>query len=82
MGNDKKWVGEIREKVRRCEIEVQALRAGISALRSENQACRIELKNDIHNLAKWRERLLVYMAVGGFVAMYVGKHALNTFFIE
>jgi len=77
---DAQWVGRIDEKVYHCEIEVGALKDKVDSIRAENQECRMELKSEIHDLAKWRERILVYLVIGGFITAYAAKHILDIYF--
>lgn len=77
---DDHWVGRIDEKVKHLETEITIVKSIIENIRTENQACRMELKGEIHDLAKWRERVLVYLVIGGFIVAYAGKHLLDLIF--
>lgn len=77
---DDHWVGRMDEKVKHLETEIVIVKTVLEAIRAENNACRVELKGEIHELAKWRERVLVYLVIGGFIAAYAGKHILDLFF--
>jgi len=77
---DEQWVGRMDEKMHHCEIEVTTLKKNMEDIRTENQSCRMELKGEIHDLAKWRERVLVYLVIGGFIAAYAAKHILDIYF--
>lgn len=76
---DEHWVGRIDEKVRRCELDMHVIREGLDNIREENQACKLELKEEIHDLAKWRERVLVYLVIGGFLVAYGAKRVLDLY---
>ena len=77
---DEQWIGRMDEKVRHIEREVVTIHTLLEGIRKENQGCRIELKKEIHDLAKWRERILVYLVIGGFIAAYAAKHVLDIYF--
>lgn len=77
---DDHWIGRMDEKMSHCEKTVTQIIEHLERIRKENQECRIELKSEIHDLAKWRERVLVYLVAGGFIAAYAAKHVLDIYF--